>query len=87
MSDRFISHTSLAKSLCIAAWKGNLQEVRQIVEEEGVDPKHCLGASEWTPVHYSADGGNLQVVKYLIEEQHCGPEHNYVYLWADSSTP
>ena len=78
MSDRFNTH-SLAKSLCIAAWKGNLQEVRQIVEEEGVDPKHCLGASEWTPVHYSADGGNLQVVKYLIEEQHCGPERMSIY--------
>ena len=64
----------MSSRLLSAAWKGNLQEVRRLVEEEGEDPKQCVGVRGWTPVHWSARGGNLQVVRYLIEEQHCDPK-------------
>ena len=57
-----------------AALDGNLREIRQLVEEEGEDPKRGVGVGRWTPLHRSADRGHLQVVTYLIEEQHCDPK-------------
>ena len=64
MSDRMVS----------AARKGNLQEVRRLVEEEGVDPKQRVrGTFGETPLLWSANSGHLQVMQYLIEEQHCDP--------------
>ena len=62
----------MSDRLCSAALEGDLQRVRRLVEEEGVDPKR--GVWGCTPLHYSAAGGRLQVVKYLIEEQHCDPK-------------
>ena len=64
----------MSDRLRFAAEKGNLQEVRRLVEEEGEDPKQCVGVLGWTPLDYSAIGGHLQVVRYLIEEQHCDPK-------------
>ena len=64
----------MSDRLRIAAWKGNLQEVRRLVEEEGEDPKRGEGGGGSTPLHYSARRGHLQVVRYLIEEQHCDPK-------------
>ena len=67
MSDRLLD----------AAWKGYLQEVRRLVEEEGVDPKgdeDVWARGAGTPLHASADRGHLQVMRYLIEEQHCDPK-------------
>ena len=51
-----------------AAREGNLQEVRRLVEEGGVDPKRVR------PLHDSALYGRLQVMRYLIEERHCDPK-------------
>ena len=64
----------MSDRLRFAAEKGNLQEVRRLVEEEREDPKQCVGVLGWTPLDYSAIGGHLQMVRYLIEEQHCDPK-------------
>ena len=64
----------MSDRLCSAAWDGDLQEVRRLVEEEGEDPKRCVGVWGWTPLQHSAICGHLQVVRYLIEEQHCDPK-------------
>ena len=64
----------MSHRLYFAVEKGNLQEVRRLVEEEGEDPKRGMGLHGWTPLHHSASGGHLQVVRYLIEEQHCDPK-------------
>ena len=61
----------ISARLCLAAWEGDSQEVRRLVEEVGVDPKGVHGS---IPLHSSASTGYLQVVKYLIEEQHCDPK-------------
>ena len=68
-----------------AAKVGDLQEVRRLVEEEGVDPKEEVQADilDLTPLHWSAGDGHLQVVRYLIEEQHCDP----MCVDADGWTP
>ena len=62
----------MSDRLRLAAVKGNLQEVRRLVEEEGEDL--CAGRLGRTPLHHSARGGHLQVVRYLIEEQHYDPK-------------
>ena len=59
--------------LCSAAWKGQLQLVRCLVEEEGLDPGKCVELIGRSPLHSSSRGGHLQVVKYLIEEKNCEP--------------
>ena len=64
MSDRLIS----------ASFEGNLQEVRWLLEEKGIDPKQCLDALGRTPLHHSAQRGHLHLMRYLIEEQHCDPK-------------
>ena len=64
----------MSDRLGLAAWEGNLQEVRRLVEEEGEDPERGVGLYGWIPLHHSAGGGHLQVVRYLIEEQHCNPK-------------
>ena len=64
----------MSSRLLSAAREGDLQEVRWLVEEEGVDPKRGVGVWGTAPLHRSARGGHLQVVRYLIEEQHCDPK-------------
>ena len=70
-----VSHAGqMGDRLRSTTWEGNLQEVRRLVEEEGVDPKRGVGVHGRTPLHSSALNGHLQVMRYLIEEQHCDPK-------------
>jgi ankyrin repeat protein len=50
-----------------AAKKGNLEELRRLVEEEGYDPSGWTNSMGSTPVHYACVHGHLDVVKYLVE--------------------
>ena len=54
-------------------WADSLQEVRQLVDEEGVNPWKCFCLFA-TPLHHCCIHGNLCVVKYLIEEKGCDPK-------------
>ena len=78
--------TLLIKAVC----KGDLSEVRRLVEEEQVDPKRCVAGHEWTPLHLSCMHGHLSVVRYLVREvddegKRCDPE--CVDEAEDGSTP
>ena len=50
-------------------WADSLQEVRLLVDEEGVNPWKCCTFA--TPLNHYCAHGNLGVVKYLIEEKGC----------------
>ena len=54
-------------------WADSLQEVRRLVDEEGVNPWKCF-CTFATPLHHYCAHGNLGVVKYLIEEKGCDPD-------------
>ena len=64
----------MADRLSISATRGDLQEVRRLIEEEGVNPTTRATLNGLTPLHLSCQNGRLQVVRYLIEEQHCDPK-------------
>ena len=49
-----------------AAASGDLDEVKRLVIDCGLDP-NIKDNSGWTPLHYAAEGGHLDVVKLLLE--------------------
>ena len=65
-------------ALVRAVRKGDLSEVRRLLEEEQVDPKRWVAGHEWTPLHWCCVYGYLSVVRYLVrevdEEKRCDPE-------------
>ena len=61
------------KPLHYAAFHGNLEAVRTLVEEYGCNPRSA-GMNKWTPLHYACYGGHRDVVKYLVTELKCDPK-------------
>ena len=62
------------KPLHYAAFHGNLEVVRTLVEEYGCYPRSA-DTNRCTPLHYACYGGHKDVVKYLVTEQsHCDPK-------------
>ena len=55
-----------------AAFHGNLEVVRILVEEYGCNPRSA-DKNKCTPLHYACYGGHQDVVKYLVTEQKCDP--------------
>ena len=60
------------KPLHCAAFHGNLEVVRTLVEEHGCNPRSA-GNNKCTPLHYACCGGHQDVVKYLVAGQNCDP--------------
>ena len=60
------------KPLHYAAFHGNLEVVRTLVEEHGCNPRSA-GMNKCTPLHYACYGGHQDVVKYLVTELKCDP--------------
>ena len=72
----FFAVLEMSDYLCPRSkWADSLQEVRRLVDEEGVNPWKCFCKLNGftTPLHHFCARGNLHVVKYLIEEKHCNP--------------
>ena len=62
----------ILKPLHYAAFHGNLEVVRTLVEEHGCNPRSA-GMNKCTPLHYACYGGHRDVVKYLVTELKCDP--------------
>ena len=60
------------KPLHYAAFHGNLEVVRTLVEEYGCNPQ-SRDDNSYTPLHYACYGGHKDVVKYLVTQQKCNP--------------
>ena len=60
------------KPLHCAAFHGNLEVVRTLVEKYGCNPRSA-GNNKCTPLHYACCGGHQDVVKYLVAGQNCDP--------------
>ena len=57
--------------LCAAA-EGNLELVKELIEEKSHDPEH-KSPDGITPLHCASCCGRLEVVKYLIDDVNCDP--------------
>lgn len=61
-------HIRFSNFACLldAAWQGDLEEVRKMIEEEGVSPDAC-NADGVTALHCAAASANYPMVEYLLE--------------------
>lgn len=57
--------TSLAKNIWIAAGEGDLDRVKECVEQEGVSVT-AADAFTYTPLHAAASYGHLDILRYLL---------------------
>lgn len=55
-----------------AAFHGNMEVVRTLVEEHGCNPQ-SVDKNRCTPLHYACYGGHQDIVKYLVTAQKCDP--------------
>ena len=55
-----------------AAFHGNLEMVRKLVEEHGCKPG-IVDKNDYTPLHYACYGGHQDIVRYLISRRKCDP--------------
>ena len=60
-------------ALCEACLLGDLESIKYLIDECGVDPKSCQDEDGDTPLHYAARKGELSVLRYLIKEKQCDP--------------
>ena len=56
-----------------AAFHGNLEVVRALVEEHGCNPQ-SVDKNKCTPLHYACYCGHRDIVKYLVTVQKCDPQ-------------
>ncbi len=59
-------------SLHCAAAEGNLELVKELIEEKSQDPEHKT-PDGITPLHCASCCGRLEVVEYLINKMNCDP--------------
>lgn len=55
-----------------AAFHGNMEAVRTLVEEHGCNPQ-SVDKNRCTPLHCACYGGHQDIVKYLVTTQKCNP--------------
>ena len=69
-----IDYLELILPLHVASYRGDLCEVKYLVEEKYFDPlQKFVIDNERTALHCAADAGHLNILKYFIEEQYCNP--------------
>ena len=67
---------SAAKEIIAACRNGDLDKVKDLVEQQHVDPNERIEDDERyrkTPLHWAAHFGRLEVMKYLVEKCKCDP--------------
>ena len=62
----FSAPASESRSIFVAAEKGNLQLLLELVDEEGVDVNSLKPISTWSPLHYAARHGHLIILEALL---------------------
>ena len=61
------------QSMCLAATQAvDLEQVRRLVEEQGVEPRQSAAVSA-SLLNMAAMGGQMPVVRYLVEEAGVDP--------------
>ena len=60
------SHSN-ENELHLVSRRGDLEEVKRLVEEKKLNPLEKVGKYGHNALHYAADGGHLGVMKYFIE--------------------
>ena len=56
-----------------ASYRGDLEEVKRLIEEEGFNPLQTVGEYEKNALHFAAAGGHTTVIKHFIQERGCNP--------------
>ena len=67
------SGTRTANDLHVASLRGDLEEVKRLIENEGFNPLQTESKNGQNALHYAAWGGQLEVMQYFIEEKGCNP--------------
>ena len=67
------THHSTKNELHLASYRGDLEEVKVLVEEKGLNPLQKGGPNGVNALHYAAGGGQLAVLKYFVKERGCNP--------------
>ncbi|MCG8624057.1 MAG: ankyrin repeat domain-containing protein, partial [Proteobacteria bacterium] len=57
----------------LASHRGDLKEVKSLIEEKQFDPLQKEGQFGGNVLHHSARCGQLRVLRYFIEERGCSP--------------
>ena len=66
----------MAKEIVAACRNGDLEKVKDLVEQQHVDPNERVEDDERyrkAPLHWAAHFGRLEVIKYLVEKCKCDP--------------
>eukprot|EP00612_Vaucheria_litorea_P000331 CAMPEP_0171451766 /NCGR_PEP_ID=MMETSP0945-20130129/137_1 /TAXON_ID=109269 /ORGANISM="Vaucheria litorea, Strain CCMP2940" /LENGTH=306 /DNA_ID=CAMNT_0011976287 /DNA_START=13 /DNA_END=933 /DNA_ORIENTATION=+ len=66
--------TKKQSDLIMYAYSGNLDEVKRLVMEDGVDADMIDGFKGSTPLHWACRGGKLDVAQWLVEEAGADPD-------------
>lgn len=56
--------------LLSAAWNGQVEQIRELIEGRGIDVNSTVGCSERTALHNAAAQGHVGVVRYLLGHSH-----------------
>ena len=67
-------------ALCEACLLRDLESIKYLIDECGVDPKSCRNNNGDTPLHYAARKGELSVLRYLIKEKQCDPMLSLIHI-------
>ncbi|XP_064382604.1 uncharacterized protein LOC135331395 isoform X2 [Halichondria panicea] len=57
--------------LCAACRRGRLGVVKELVEQDKVDPRSVRDSWNWTPLHNPCYRGRKDIVQYLVEKANC----------------
>ena len=65
--------TDTSNKLHQASERGDLGEVKRLIEDEGFSPLQTVGKYEKNALHYAAVEGHTAVIKHFIQERGCNP--------------
>ena len=76
----------MAKEIVAACRNGELERVKDLVEQQHVDPNEWIEDDERygkTPLHWAAHFGHLEIMKYLVEKCKCDPMRRDI-MWKNT---